>query len=289
MKRQIFYVAILLICCSCTKNEKLLVGGSNWNRIAIIDKSSGKIEWNHPLEAEEECNDVEMTPKGEILYAYKQGARLVKRDHKVVWDYKANDSEYLYTATRLKSGNYMLAMCGSPARIVELDKNGNLVTELTFNTATPDIQNQFRQILKTPHNTYLIPMMDKHKISEIDESGKVVRSYFCGGNPYSIKLTDEGNWLISCGDDHKFMEVDPENRSLVNTVETSNLSWGSLLYVAELIRYKNGNTLIANWSGHSDDKTQPLLFELDPTNQIVWRLPSTLEITGISTVYSFFD
>jgi outer membrane protein assembly factor BamB len=289
MKKQIIFLTLLLLCSSCIKKEKLLIGGSGWQQIAIVDKSSGKIEWNHPLDDGDECNDLEMTPDGKILYAHKQGARLIARDHQVIWEYKAGEGEELFTATRLESGNYMVALCGVPARIVELDRKGTPVKELTFNMASPDVHRQFRQILKTPHNTYLIPFMSKGKVSEIDENGRIINSVLCGGTPFSVKLTGNGHWLVSCGDGRSFVEINPETRTIVKTVETSNLNWGSLLFVAELIRYKNGNTLIANWNGHSNDKSQPLLFETDSTNHIVWRLPAHPEITNISAVCSFFD
>ncbi|MDR2626871.1 MAG: hypothetical protein LBC40_02420, partial [Dysgonamonadaceae bacterium] len=266
MNKPIIYLAILLLCGSCVKKEKLLIGGSGWQQIAIIDKSSGKIEWSHPLSEENECTDLEVTPRGEILYAYKQGAQLISRDHRVIWEYKAGDGEALFTATRLESGNYMVALCGVPARIVELDKNGTPVKEIKFNMAMADIHRQFRQILKTPQNTYLIPFMGRSKVSEIDENGRVVKSVLCGGTPFSVKLLDNGHWLVSCGAGRSFVEIDPETRQIVKTVETANLNWGSLLFVAELIRYKNGNTLIANWNGLSEDKSQPLLFEIDSTN-----------------------
>jgi len=287
MKKQIIFLVLLLLCCSCSKKEKLLIGGSGWQQIAIVDKSSGKIEWKHALAPGEECNKVEMTPKGHILYAYKQGAKLIDRKYQVIWDYKANEGEEIHFASYLESGDFLLAICGHPARIVELDNNGNPVREIKFMTAIPDVHSQFRQILKTPQNTYLIPLLGKHKISELDENGRFIKSVICGGTPFSVKLTDDGNWLVSSGDGRSLIEINSETRATIQKIETTNY-WGSLLFVAEAIRYKNGNTLIANWNGHSDDKSQPLLLEMDPSNQIVWRLPFNPEISRISTVFSFF-
>ena len=200
MKKQIIISIILVLCCSCVKKEKLLIGGSGWQYIAIVDKSSGKIEWKHELAPGEECNKVEMTPKGHILYAYKQGARLIDRKHQIIWDYKAQEGEELHFVSHLETGDYLLAICGHPARIVELDKDGNPVKEITFNTAIPEVNNQFRQILKTPQNTYLIPFIGKFKISEMNENGRILKTVLCGGTPFSVKLIDEGNWLVSGGD-----------------------------------------------------------------------------------------
>ena len=289
MKKQIIFLAVLLLCCACTKKEKLIIGGSGWQHIAIIDKESGKIEWQHDLMPEEECNKVEVTPKGYILYAYKQGAKLIDRNHQVIWDYKANEGEELHYAS-YSDGNYVLAICGMPARIVELDNSGSQVKEIKFQTGIPNVKDQFRQIQKTTENTYLIPLTGKYKISEMDENGRFIRSALTGGMPFSVKVLNDGNWLVSCGEGRILAEVDPETKGISKMIESSDLNFGSFLFVAEAIRYENGNTLIANGSknGHHNDISQPLLLEINPSNQIVWRLPLNTEIGNVTTVYSFF-
>jgi hypothetical protein len=230
-----------------------------------------------------------MTPRGEIVYAYKGGARLITRKHEVIWDYRVGETEAVYTATRLTSGNFLLAIAGSPMRIVELDEKGVAVGEVTFRTATQDITRQFRHILKTPQNTYLIPLTDKYKIVELNENGRAVKSLYAGCEAVAVVLTEEGNWLVSGGASRNIVEIQPNSRNTVQTIETKDLNYGSLLNVGELVRYKNGNTLIANWDGGSNEKTQPVLLEIDPENKVVWRLPYMPEISNISTVYSFFE
>ncbi|MDR2138588.1 MAG: hypothetical protein LBP50_03440 [Tannerella sp.] len=289
MKKGLICVMLLLVCSACRQKEKLLAGGAGWPQIAILDKASGKIEWSHPLAPEEECNDVEMTPQGEILYAYKGGARLITRRGRVVWDYRVKESEAVYTATCLESGRYLLAVAGLPMRLVELDRKGMPVKEVTYRTATQDLTRQFRHVLKTQQNTYLIPLTDKYKIVELNEDGKVLRSVYSEGEPVALVSAENGNWLIACGNSRCILEIHPEYRKIVRRIETRDLSYGSLLYVGEIVRYKNGNTLIANWNGESDDKTQPVLLEIDPDNKVVWRLPYTPEVSNISTVYPFFE
>ena len=81
--------------------DKLLVAGSGNPNILLLDKQTGKVEWQHALEKGEECNAVALTKKGEILYSYKRGAKLVTWDHQVVWDYKTPDRK----STRLNSSH----------------------------------------------------------------------------------------------------------------------------------------------------------------------------------------
>lgn len=286
--KYIFVVVIVGFCCSCnTSREKLLVSGCGWKQVAILDKETGTIEWSHPLNQGEDCNDVEITPEGHILYAYNSGARLITRDRQTVWDYKAQKGEELFTATYLPSGNYMLAICGNPSRIVELDASGQPVEELSFDTSITGVHDQFRQIVKTPQNTYLIPLMGKGEVIEMNKNKEIINRAECGGNPFAIQILPNGNWLVSCGDAHNFVEIDPAGKQIIRNVGDDDLPDISLLFVAELVRYKNGNTLISNWNGHSQDKSQPLLVEVDPDNRVVWTLPLHPDIVNISAVYSF--
>lgn len=63
MKRILFFLCftlpLFLNISGKNKAEKLLLGGSGWNKIVIIDKDSKQIEWEHPLQKGWECNSVD--------------------------------------------------------------------------------------------------------------------------------------------------------------------------------------------------------------------------------------
>lgn len=288
-KKQLFLLAaILCVCCSSCKKEKLAVAGSGWKDIAIIDKKSGSIEWKHTLENGSECNDIEVTPEGFVLFAYSKGAQLINRNHEIIWDYKAKDNEEIHTATRLNDGSYMIAVCGERSRIVELDNAGNQIKEVPFRTLIFDTHQQFRQIAKTNDGTYLVPLIEKRKILQLTPEGRNKGSIFTGTDLFSVKVLENNNLLVSCGDNGRFMEINPElHRDSIKT--TSSIQGGSLLYVAEIIPYANGNKLIANSNMYSLDKSQPLLIEIDSNNDIVWSLPYNKEIKNITAVYPFSE
>ncbi|MDR0743020.1 MAG: hypothetical protein LBF05_01500 [Tannerella sp.] len=291
MKKKHFFLfaAIWCVCCSSCKKEKLAIAGSGWQEIAIIDKASGNIEWKYQLEKEDECNDVEVTPEGHVLFAYSKGARLINRNHEIIWDYKAKDNEEIHTATRLKEGGYMLAVCGEPARIVELDENGKEAKEIPFRTIIFDTHKQFRQVAKTDDGLYLIPLIEKRKILQISPEGRNKGSVYVGYDLFSVKPLENKNMLVSCGRDGKLIEIDPAKQHADSTIVTNRIKGASLLYVGEIFLYKNGNKLIANSNMYSDDKSQPLLLEIDPDNEVIWSLPFNREIKNITTVYSFFE
>lgn len=281
---------LLLTSCfisSCNVQEKLLISGCGWDKVAIVDKKSNTVEWVHQLQKGDDCNDVEITKAGNILYAYKGGARLIKRNQEVIWDFKVENGQELYTATELPSGDYLLAVCANPSRIITLNSNGDKIAEQNFDSGIANVHGQFRQIYPTKTNTYLIPLMGKGEVIELTRKSEVIRRIEVGGNPFSVKIMPDGNWLVACGDAHKYVIADPDRLTVKKTIVASDITDAALLFVAEPNYYKNGNVLIANWDGHSKDKAQPKLIEIDSKNRVVWTLALNEVITNISAVYSF--
>ena len=67
MKNFILLVALFLVApfAQGSSPQHLLVGGSGWNKIAIINKDTKEIVWEYPLEKGWECNSVAATKAGE--------------------------------------------------------------------------------------------------------------------------------------------------------------------------------------------------------------------------------
>lgn len=285
-----YRIAVMILLClifssvSAKKKERLLICGCNWNKIAQIDKTNGQILWSHPVLPGEDCNDIERTRRGDILYAYQKGARLIRENHEVVWDYKAPEHTEVYTATELRDGRFMITMCGNPARIVFLNKKGEVIQELPFQTGIQNIHDQFRQITFSRNNTFLIPLMGTGEVIEMDQQGKILRRVNVGGNLFSIKELKNGNWLVGCGDSHRFVEVDPQSGKILHEVNNDSLKEVDFLFVAETLRLPNGNTLLCNWCGHSAIKTQAKVIEVDPDNQVVWQLQNP-EVANVSAIW----
>ena len=288
MKKLLLFLSAIIFFSACN-NEKLAVAGSGWDDIAIVNKKTGIIEWKHALEPGEECNKIEVTPDGNVLYAYFRGAKLINRNHETIWDYKAKENEEIHSVTRLKDGSYMIAVCGEPARIVELDPSGNQIKEITFRTLIFNVHNQFRQVSKTDDGIYLIPLMEKQKVLMLTSEGRNKGAVYIGSNIFSVKSLASNRLLVSCGSDSRFVIIDPDNQQKENIVITNEIDGGVLRYVAEIFVYNNGNKLIANSNMYSNDKSQPLLIEIDEYNKVIWNLPFNKDIKNITAVYSFFE
>ncbi|WP_308594672.1 hypothetical protein [uncultured Parabacteroides sp.] len=268
------------------KGEKFLLAGCGWDKVAVVDRRTCRFEWVHTIGKGEDCNDVEVTRERNILYAYTAGARLITPEQRVIWDYKVDRNEELFTATQLSDGGYLLAICGHPARIVELDKEGYPVKEIRFETGIKTVHDQFRQIEKTKRNTYLIPLFGSGELIEMNVSGQIINRVEVGGTPFSVKQLKRGKrLLVGCGDGHRWVEIDTKTWKIERSVTSDDLEGLSLLFVAELSRYGDGTTLLCNWNGHSKDKSQPKLVEIDRNNRIVWQLDDKGSIRNISAVW----
>ena len=87
------FVLFVLFCNASFAREKLLMSGCSWDKVVIVDKKTGKTEWTHQLQKGDDCNDVEITKAGNVLYAYKGGARLVTKSQNILWDFKVEKEQ----------------------------------------------------------------------------------------------------------------------------------------------------------------------------------------------------
>lgn len=283
MKIQVLLVLLMCGSLCAPAQKKILLGGSGWNKIVLLDKKSKQVEWSHELNPGDECNSVAYTKKGQVLYAYRKGAKLITKAQETVWDYKVQGEGELHTASVLPDGGYLLGITGKPARIVELDKNGKVRKEITYDTQINSLHGQFRQIKKSKDGNYLLPLMAKHTVVEIDPDGQLLRSFKAEGNTFGVLELKNGNLLISCGDAHTFLEVDRETGALVKKVKQDDIQGVALQFVAEIAPFRD-HFFVCNWAGHSSVKDQPSLIELDADGKMVWSLCDSKNFRNISAV-----
>ena len=267
-------LALLFLSCSLhlSAQEKLVLAGSGNPAVMIVDKQSGAVEWKHALEKGEECNTVAVTRQGNILYSYKKGAKLIGTDHRVIWDYKAPEGTELQSATLLKDGGFLLGICGNPARLIELDKNGKERNRVEIDLQIEKPHGQFRQVFQLRNKNYLLPVMGKQKMMEINRKGAVVAEFPTGGRAFSSLELRDGNILLPCGDGHFFQVIDRKTGKELKRVTSEDVQGASLLFVGQILDAGKGNLLICNWYGHTKDATvdEPQLIEVDANGKVLW-------------------
>lgn len=284
MKIRLFLLfALLCGSVSVWGQKKILIAGSGWGKIVLFDRESDRVEWSHALNQGDECNCVDYTKKGEVLYAYQKGAKLITMDHQVVWDFPITEGE-LQTAKVLPDGGFLLAICGKPARVIELDKKGKIRKEFTFDTQINSFHGQLRQVSKTKTGGYLVALMDRKAVLELDKDGKELRCYQAAGNCFKAIELKNGNLLVACGDGHCYQELDRVTGNVVKHVGQQGVEGVAFQFVAEVVPVRKGGLLICNWSGHSSVKDQSSLVEIDADGKLVWALNGRHGFNLVSTV-----
>ncbi len=278
----------LLTGASCKKQpEQLLLAGSGWNKIVIIDKESKQIQWEYPLEKGWECNSVAADRKGNILFSYRRGAKLIDREKNEIWDWKAEEGAEIQTAKVLPNGNIMLAQCGHPAKIILLNGDGTLISKTEFETTLERPHSQFRQVNINKQGNYMVPLMGKSEVWEVSPAGQVVKSVSVPGNLFCVTPLSNGNWLVGCGDSHRYVELNFQTGQIISEVSGNDLEGVTLFFVAELLSTPKGGLYICNWQGHDKsavDSNSPQLVELDASGKVIWALNDNKSFGMISAL-----
>lgn len=285
----LFSLSLLLAMNSCTpKQDKfLLLGGSGWDKLVIIDKENKSIVWEYPVEEGWECNSVAATPEGNILFSYGKGAKLITRDKQEVWNINAPEGCEMQTARVLPNGNYLLAWCGYPATILEVGKEGKIITRTDFDTRIQNPHSQFRQVNKNKKGNYLVPLFETSEVREISRDGGLVKKVKVEGTPFCIEPLKNGNYLVACGDAHSYMEVNMETGEVVRRVGAEDIEGATLFFVAHVRPTATNGLYICNWQGHSRDAASansPQLMELDASGKILWSINDNTSFGMISSV-----
>lgn len=282
---RLFTIIALFAASFVSAQQNYLIGGSGMECIAIIDPSSHTVTWSHQLEPKQECNSLLYCKGGDIAYSYRWGAKLIDRGGEVLFDYNdLKPNEEVQSISQIKGG-YLVGICGSPARLIELNNRGEVVKEVVFDTKIKQQHGQFRQICKSKKGTYIIPLLGRKSIVEIDESGEQLAEFELGESPFSVLIKRDGGWLAPCGHSGKIFEIDPKSGEMRVFISNDKLEGVNIEFGAQIVELKNGNFVLSNWLGHNGDTTQPILIEFNRAGEIVGRVENKIEgITMVSAV-----
>ena len=244
----------------------------------------GRVAWRLPCGA---IHDLHLLPDGHILY--QDGwTRIVELDEnrRPVWDYNAKRngnagrSVEVHAFQRLPDGLTMVVESG-PARIIEIDREGNLVREVKLTVDTRSVHSDTRNARKTAAGTYLVAHEKDGVVREYDASGKVVWEFdvpvegqrkgghgpeALGDQVYSAVRLENGHTLIGTGNGHSVLEVTPA-KEVVWKVGQRDLEGITLAWVTQVERRANGNTLLVNCHAGPDN---PQIIEVTPAKEVVW-------------------
>jgi len=264
------WLAAALGCLADSSGHRLLVAGCGYGEVAVY-AADGTKEWSTPEAME--VNDAWLLPNKDVVMAFKSGVRIIRPDWAtgsgctVVQERLTTAPGETHSCMPLPDGGFLIGESyDGVSYILELDAAFKEVKRIELKDLGGK-HSTFRQVRKTPQGTYLVTQQSKTGIAmEIAPDGQIVRK-FADGRFSSTRLAD-GNTLISCGDSHRFIEVDA-NDQIVWSVANDELPGIQIGFAAAAQRLANGNTLFANWGGHGNT-TGPSLIEVTPDKKVVW-------------------
>ena len=265
--------------------HRILAADDCTKRLAFV-APDGHLEWEMKVSA---IHDAQVLPNGNVLL--QQGwTHLVEvsPEKKTVWEYEAATQNgnagkkvEVHSFQRLANGVTMLAESG-PARIIEVDAQGNLQHEIKLKTDHPATHSDTRLVRKLASGNTLAAQEADGCVREYDPAGRIVWEYAVplfgqerkgghgpeafGNAIFSALRLPNGNTLIGGGNGHCLLEVTPDKK-IVWQVHQHDLSGITLAWVTCVQRLPNGNTLFGNCHAGPD---QPQIIEITPAKEVVW-------------------
>lgn len=274
-------LAALVLCASgraAPGPRPMLVGDYTGGRVCIVS-ASGAVEWSYPAPG---VTDVWMLPNGHILFTHYGGVKEVDRARNLVWEYKTDEGNEVYTCQRLPNGDTMIGEL-KQCRLIEVGRDGKIKKAVTVPTPPGDQHLRFRNARKLANGHYLVPCTGEGVVKELDGKGAVVWSFTAPGNPFCAVRLANGNTLIACGDGHQLIEVNKAGKT-VWSIGENELPGIPLRFVAGVQRLPNGNTIVCNWLGHGFIGNGVHLFEVTRAKKVLWTNADHAAFQTISTV-----
>ena len=284
----IYSLLAALACSPAIADHRVLLQGDD--RLAIVEPG-GAISWEMPWGG---IHDIHVVDGGNILTRQGRTAVVeIDRDTKeIVWKYDAAQRNgnagkrvEVHAFERLPGGNTMIAESGS-ARIIEVDREGNVKKEIPLVVNQPNAHSDTRLVRKLPNGNYLVAHEADGMVREYDGgSGQVIWDYAVpmfgkqrqpghgpeafGNQCFAAIRLAGGNTLIATGNGHSVLEVSPD-KEIVWQIHQHDLPNIRLAWVTTLEVLPGGNIVVGNCHAGPG---QPLLIELEPkTKRVVWSL-----------------
>lgn len=238
------------------------------------DMQSGRIVWEY----KHNTRDGWVLEDGNILLTmtrtkeegeFPHGGVVIvdpRQDNKRLFEFHGTQHE-VNTSQLLEDGNILLVEAGLKPRILEVDREGNIVAEVPLECQLKDIHMQSRMTRKLPSGNYLVPQLHDKVVREYTPEGKIVWEVPTPHWAFTAIRLENGNTLINCTYGNITIEVDPEGKT-VWQVTNDDLPGDPIKDACGGQRLPNGHTVISSY-GIGEKGTK--LTELTRDKQIVWQ------------------
>ena len=266
--------------------RRVLAADYSTKRLAIVDDKS-EVLWEYPVG---DIHDLHMLPDGHVLFQTSMTHLLEvePKTNKTVWEYDAGTMNgnagrpvQVHAFQRLPGGLTMIAESG-PARILEVDRGGNIVRQIKLKVDHPDPHRDTRLARKLENGHYLVCHEGDGTVREYDGGGKVVWEFpvpLFGRKPagghgpeafgnacFAAVRLPNGHTLITTGNGHGVIEVTPDKK-IVWELHQDDLPGIKLAWVTTLQVLLSGNIILGNCHAGKDN---PQIVEIARDKKVAW-------------------
>lgn len=266
--------------------RRFIAADSSKKQIAII-REDGTTEWSHPIGP---LHDLHVLPGGNILFqdTWTHVIEADPKSNQILWQYEASTAPgnegkriEIHAFQRLSNGRTMIAESGR-SRIIEVDSDGQIVTEIPLKVTKPDAHHDTRLVRRLESGNYLVCHEAEGLVREYGPEGQSVWEYSIplfgrtaapghgvtafGNQCFSAIRLATGNTLIGTGNGHSVIEVTPAGQ-VVWSLHQNELPGMQLAWVTSLQILPNGNLLINNCHAGPEN---PQLIEVNRAKHVVW-------------------
>ena len=262
-------------------------------RHAIVISGPRTFEMNEQdeivWEYEGNSKDMLKLPNGNYLITYKTKVVEVTPAKEIVWTYKSKVNPEFMSAQRLQNGQTLVTELGARPRLVEVDAEGKITSEILIQPETNNVHMQSRMARKLENGKYLVPHRIMPFVKEYNKRGKVVRIFRVdipelggteakNGSFAAIRLKD-GSTVVTCASGNRMVVFNKKGK-VVWHLSTEEVD-GHLQDVCGLQVLKNGNFLVSCYGNQAKDGLK--MMEITRDKKVVWTYQNP-EVTYVHNV-----
>jgi hypothetical protein len=210
----------------------------------------------------------------------------------VVFEYTTTSE--VFSCQRLPDGNTLVGET-TLGRLTIVDPKGKLVREISIiQPGEKGSHGYIANVRQLSNGHFMVSSYFHNWVREFDNNGKLLKEIPVTSGGRSVVRLGNGHTLISTsqlGKDPRLFELDTDNK-VCWEMSNRDLPEQPFRMLCGIHRLPNGNTVLANFTGHNKTNATarvPQLMEITPEKKIVWSFSEYGPIKSISCVQRLDD